>query len=150
MKFTETLVTFKEVPDEATLCINISHCPIHCSGCHSKWLWEDTGKELDMHSLRDLIEKNDGITCIAFMGGDRDPHFVQSLSIFARENYGLKTAWYSGNDTLSNDVHAESFDYIKLGPYKEEFGPLTSKTTNQKFYKVVNGELVDITFKFWK
>ena len=26
------------------------------------------------------------------------------------------------------------FDYIKVGPYVEELGPLTSKTTNQKLY----------------
>lgn len=39
---------------------------------------------------------------------------------------------------------------IKLGPYKEEFGPLNSKATNQRFYKVNGKELIDITNLFWK
>ena len=52
--------------------------------------------------------------------------------------------------TLRKDIELGNFDYIKLGPYIEEFGPLNSKTTNQRFYKVSDGELVDITSKFWK
>ena len=39
---------------------------------------------------------------------------------------------------------------IKLGPYIEELGPLNSKTTNQRFYKIEEGKLVDITNLFWK
>ena len=39
---------------------------------------------------------------------------------------------------------------IKLGPYIEELGPLNSKTTNQRFYKVNEKELIDITNLFWK
>ena len=38
---------------------------------------------------------------------------------------------------------------IKLGPYIEELGPLNSKTTNQRFYKVINCKLIDITDVFW-
>ena len=39
---------------------------------------------------------------------------------------------------------------IKLGPYIEELGPLNSKTTNQRFYKIEKNKLVDITNLFWK
>jgi len=28
----------------------------------------------------------------------------------------------------------EYLDYIKLGPYKEEFGPINKNTTNQRLY----------------
>ena len=47
-------------------------------------------------------------------------------------------------------LNLHDFDFIKLGPYKEEFGPLNSKTTNQRMYRVHNSELEDITNKFWK
>ena len=35
-------------------------------------------------------------------------------------------------------------------PYIKEKGPLDNPNTNQRFYKVVNEELIDITHKFWK
>ena len=57
---------------------------------------------------------------------------------------------YSGRQELSKDIELSNFDFIKLGPYKEEFGPLNSKTTNQRFYKVNGKELIDITSRFWK
>ena len=40
------MITFSEVPDEISLCINISNCPIKCPDCHSKFLWENIGKEI--------------------------------------------------------------------------------------------------------
>lgn len=41
-----------------------------------------------------------------------------------------------------------SLDYLKLGPFLQEYGPLDKQSTNQRFYKIENKELVDITFKF--
>ena len=73
MKYTDTMVTFSEVPDKISLCINISGCPNRCPGCHSPELWEDIGTELNEDSLTKLINKNEGITCVCFMGGDADP-----------------------------------------------------------------------------
>lgn len=69
MKYTEAKVTFSEIPDEIILYINISNCPCHCKGCHSAYLAEDVGKSLVGMVLReDLINKNKGITYVAFMG----------------------------------------------------------------------------------
>lgn len=50
------------------------------------------------------------------------------------------------------------FDYIKLGPYISEYGPLNQKTTNQRMYfntglsSSINRLIgwKDITYKFWK
>ena len=67
MKYTGAEITFAEVPDEITLCINISNCPCHCKGCHSPYLAEDIGEELTEDSLHKLISSNEGITCVAFM-----------------------------------------------------------------------------------
>ena len=150
LKYVEAQVVFSEIPDEITLCINISNCPCHCIGCHSSYLAEDIGEELNSHSLKELINNSKGITCISFMGGDSNPSDIDALAQWVKIYYPLKVAWYSGRQELSKDVDLKNFDYIKLGPYTEELGPLTKKTTNQRFYKVINNELIDNTYLFWK
>ena len=150
LKYVDTKVTFAEVPNEISLCINISNCPCNCKGCHSSYLAEDIGNELNNNSIKELINNNKGITCICFMGGDSNPLEVDALAHFIKINYPIKTAWYSGRQELSKYINLDNFSFIKLGPYKEELGPLNSKTTNQRFYKVVNDELIDITSRFWK
>ena len=151
LKYLNTQVTFAEVPDEITLCINITGCKNGCKNCHSSYLAQDIGTELTFNEVRKLIKKNSGISCIAIMGGDAEPDKINTLASFIINHYNsIKVAWYSGRQELSNHIDLCNFDYIKLGPYKEEFGPLNSRTTNQRFYKVNGKELVDITSKFWK
>lgn len=155
LKYVETAVTFSEIPDEITLAINISGCPCNCKGCHSSYLAGDIGEPLDLQHLTNLIDSNKGISCVCIMGGDANPSEVDDIAQDIKEYYPeLKVGWYSGRQELSEDIELRNFDYIKLGPYIEELGPLNSKTTNQRMYKVVeqddNYELVDITNKFWK
>lgn len=159
LKYVNTEITFLEVPDEITLCINISNCPCHCIGCHSSYLAEDIGEGLTLDKIYKLIENNEGITCICFMGGDSSPKEIDMFARCIKDLYDIKVAWYSGRQELSKDINLKWFDFVKLGPYKEEYGPLNSKTTNQRMYKVVTDnyedgtsgyELVDITNKFWK
>lgn len=151
LKYVDTKVVFAEIPDEITLAINISGCPCNCKGCHSSYLAEDIGEPLDLQHLTNLIDSNKGITCVGLMGGDANPSEVDDIAQDIKEYYPeLKVGWYSGRQELSKDIELSNFDFIKLGPYKEEFGPLNSKTTNQRFYKVNGKELVDITNRFWK
>lgn len=151
LKYVDTKVVFAEIPNEITLAINISGCPCNCKGCHSSYLAEDIGEPLDLQHLTNLIDSNKGITCVGLMGGDANPSEVDDIAQDIKEYYPeLKVGWYSGRQELSKDIELSNFDYIKLGPYKEEFGPLNSKTTNQRFYKVNGKELVDITNRFWK
>lgn len=156
LKYTDSQVTFAEIPDEITLCINISNCPCHCKGCHSAYLAEDIGEELTPEVLDTLINSNKGITCVCFMGGDSDPSYVEFLAEHVKNHHsGIKTAWYSGRDTLYNKFDLWELNYVKVGSYKEELGPLNKRTTNQKLYKVFHFstgrcELVNITHKFWK
>lgn len=160
LKYTDTAVTFSEVPDEITLCINISNCPCHCPGCHSSYLAENIGNPLDENTIEKFIKNNKGITCISFMGGDSNPFLIDCLAEYIKTwNPQIKVAWYSGRQELSKNINLVWFDFIKLGPYIEELGPLNSKTTNQRMYKVVQNhyedgtsgyELEDITHKFWK
>lgn len=154
------MVVFEEIPDEITLSINITNCPCHCPDCHSKFLWEDVGTELTKDELNRLIKSNDGITCVCFMGGDANPKEINELAeaINANDTYGhkpLKIAWYSGKDELSKDINVGVFNYIKLGRYDKNFGPLNKETTNQRLYEVFmreegEFELKNITNKFWK
>ena len=151
LKYLDIKVTFAEVPDEITLCVNITGCKNGCKGCHSPYLAEDIGIELTPDEVRNMIDKNKGITCISFMGGDSDPHYLNWLAWIVKSYYPkLKVAWYSGKQELSKDVNLRNFDVIKIGPYKEELGPLNSKTTNQRIYRTHDGELEDITSRFWK
>lgn len=156
LKYTETQVGFSEVPEEITLCINISGCPIHCKGCHSPHLWENIGTELNSAVLSKLIANNQGITCVAFMGGDADPKEVEALARWVKRKTKLKVCWYSGREASNAALNYDYFDYIKVGQYKEDKGGLDKKTTNQRFYKVKHvwendlafNMLEDITFKF--
>lgn len=152
LKYLNTQVTFAEVPDEITLCINITGCKNGCKNCHSSYLAQDIGKPLNKSSLSELIEGNKGVSCVSFMGGDSDAIHLVALASWVKTHTHLKVAWYSGRQELAGIVarQLQWFDFIKLGPYKEEFGPLNSRTTNQRFYKVNGKELVDITNKFWK
>ena len=155
MKFVETMVVFREVPDEVTLAINISNCPVKCPGCHSSYLAEDIGEVLDKESLALLINRNPGISCVSFMGGDAEPAKVGELAVeVKRLDPSLKTCWYSGRDLEHARCNLDVLDFVNVGPYIDECGPLDSPTTNQRFYKIEHGpegvELKDLTDGFRK
>ena len=151
LKYVDTKVVFQEVPDEVTLAINISGCPCNCKGCHSSYLAEDIGEPLDLQHLTNFIDSNKGITCVCIMGGDAEPDKVNTLASFITNHYNsIKVAWYSGRQELSKEIDLKNFDFVKLGPYIEELGPLNSKNTNQRFYKIEENKLIDITNLFWK
>lgn len=147
----DTQVTFSEIPDEITLCINLSGCPHCCPGCHSPYLRNNEGEELTEEVVKDLLAGNKGISCVCFMGGDAAK---QELEKLASSIDGIKKAWYSGENELNIQKYGLVFDYIKVGPYVESFGPLNSPTTNQRLYKIdrTSDQLIitDITNKFWK
>ncbi len=151
LKFYNYDIVFQEIPDEVTLAVNITHCPIHCPQCHSRFLWEDVGEPFNEESAAIMIEEyKDAITCISFMGGDNEPAEVNRMAVWLKQTYpNLKVAWYSGRQELSPEVDAGHFDYIKLGPYIEERGGLKSPSTNQQLYKIPKiGEWEDITSRF--
>lgn len=158
LRYINADVTFQEVPDETTLCINISNCPCHCEGCHSAYLAEDIGTPLHEMGLQSLLILNKGITCVAFMGGDSEPEQVNKLACWVKQmgssvkrgESEIKVAWYSGRQELSNKINLKNFDFIKLGPYCQNKGGLNKSTTNQVFYRVEHPEesLVDETYKF--
>lgn len=159
----DTSITFSEVPNEISLCINISNCLCHCEGCHSAYLRSNIGEELTTEKLDELILVNDGITCVCFMGEGNDPEILQSLITFLKKHWKhLKIALYSGREDIPEDFYWNNLDYLKIGPYKAKFGPLNKITTNQRFYSfkkglratlILNGKAhpywTDDTYLFW-
>jgi anaerobic ribonucleoside-triphosphate reductase activating protein len=129
-------ISFLEIPNEITLCFNISNCPIKCPDCHSKFLWNDTGEVLTRDLISILINKNEGITCICFMGGDLSPSYINILAKHIKKTSSLKVGWYSGSSIISDKIDPKWFDFIKIGPYIKELGGLDSPTTNQKMFKI--------------
>ena len=149
LKYVDTKIVFQEIPDEITLAINISNCPCHCEDCHSSYLAEDIGEELNGLALNRLLIKNQGITCVAFMGGDSDPLEINEFARKLKVHTNLKVAWYSGRQELSEYIELKNFDFIKLGPYIPSKGGLDSRNTNQHFYRIENGQMIDVTYLFW-
>ena len=71
------------------------------------------------------------------MGGDAAPDEIQNLSKWIKDEYPhLKTAWYSGRESIPDGFDLKCLDYIKLGPYIESLGGLKSPATNQALYSV--------------
>ena len=151
MKYVNTGVVFQEIPDEVTLSINISNCPCHCPGCHSRYLWQDIGEELTTDVIDSFVsDYSTDITCICFMGGDADPAYVNYLAKYIHQHYPqYKVAWYSGRIRIPSSVCRNDFDYIKVGPYIAHLGALKSPTTNQRLYKRVGESFESITSRFW-
>ena len=145
----DTSVTFAEIPTEITLCLNLSLCPHHCPECHSQYLQTDVGDEL----TDELLIRHTGVTCILFMGGDGDKERLSQLATYAKSK-GVLSGWYSGESELDLNEYGRYFDYIKVGPYIKELGPLNSHTTNQRLYFIKKDRdsltMEDITYTFWR
>ena len=148
MKYVDVKEVFAEIPDEITLAISISGCPIHCPGCHSQYLWADVGEPLTTEALDEMLKSHIGITCLCFMGGDQDPAEIDRLAFWVKGNSKVRTAWYSGRDKLPQEITLSNFDYIKTGPYDAKCGPLNVKTTNQRLFRVEQENLTDMLFLF--
>lgn len=157
LKYLYAKEVFSEIPDEITLAIAITGCVIQCSGCHSKELWEDVGKELTPDELALLMQDHKGVTCACIMGGEHSIRDVCCILAEIHYNYHLKTAWYTGIDKVPEKwLEAINYlDFLKLGHYDEKLGGLDSPTTNQRLYQIEHlGEYdykeIDITYKLQK
>ena len=145
-----TKVVFAEIPDEISLTFSISNCQNRCVGCHSAELRGNIGEELTFDVMSEIIDKNKGISCILIMGEGNDKDGLIELCKKIKEKYNtLRMGIYSGRNEVE-DFYYEVFDYVKIGAYIEEKGPLNKETTNQRLYEIKNGEKIDITYKFWE
>ncbi len=147
LRYTDTKIVFREVPDEISLAVNISGCPFACKGCHSSFLQGEVGDELSTTVIDFMLKRNDSATCFLFMGGDGEPAEVTRLAAYIKSKYPrMMTAMYSGADVLHSDINPQYFDFIKIGHFVEVLGGLDSPLTNQRLYKIDKGvDFVDIT-----
>ena len=143
-----TSVVMEEIPDRVTLAVEISNCQGHCAGCHSPFLKEDIGEELTPERIDSLFADNFGVGCFLFLGEGRDPEALLSLARYIKLKHRVKVALYSGRPEVEDAIW-DVFDYVKVGPYIPEKGPLNSRTTNQRLYKVTPEGREDITSRLW-
>lgn len=147
MKFDCYKVTFQEIPNEISLTFSITGCIKNCEGCHSPQLREDIGEELTEELLKELIEKNKKfITCVLFLGGDNKKEELKNL-IKIVKSFNLKVALYTGEDFV-DEYWKDVLDYIKIGHYDKDKGPITKITTNQQLIDLKNNK--NITNLMWK
>ena len=140
-----TDIVLEEIPGKVTLAVEISNCRGSCVGCHSPFLQQDIGEELTPEIVDRLVADNFGINCFLFLGEGKDPEALLRLAAHLRDRHpGLSRALYSGRPAVEPAFFA-TFDYVKVGPYIAEFGPLNERTTNQRLY--LHGK--DITSLFW-
>ena len=150
IKYSDSFVVFEEIPDKVSLALNITNCANNCPGCHSPELALDMGQELTEDTIDRLINENAGANCFLFMGEGRDYKRLLELAMYIKEKYPyMAVGVYSGRDEVEDEYY-KVFDYVKVGPYKEDLGPLNKRTTNQRLYKMVDGVKTDITGRFWK
>ncbi len=159
-----TSVVMEEIPDRVSLAVEISNCRGNCPGCHSPFLKDDIGRELTPEIIAGLVGDNFGVNCFLFLGEGQDPETLVRLAAYVR-TLGLQPALYSGREEVE-DAYWEVFDYVKVGPYVADLGPLNEPTTNQRLYRrLAPGEVpplgydvvyhrpqpfLDITPRFWR
>lgn len=151
MNTTKPKIIFAETPDEVSLSFCVYGCPFRCEGCHSPELRNPhDGIFLSPEVFEFYLTKYEKyVSCVLFMGGEYSKDIVNYLSLAHKHN--LKTCLYTGMDVLTNAFKDEilpHLDYLKYGSYKRNFGPLTDRTTNQRYIKVDGWK--DLTYKFYE
>lgn len=147
MKYLRRTVAFQEVPNHISLSYEITGCPNRCKGCHSPELRNHKiGTELTPEIFTSHLQEYMAyIDCVLFMGGEwYEDELIELLKIAKTD--GKKTCLYTGSNEVSDSIK-KYLDFLKTGPYIQEFGPLTSPSTNQCFTCVNTGK--NLTHLFW-
>ncbi len=156
--FVSEQITFQEVPDEIALSFLIAGCPLMCRGCHSADSWSETARqphktELTAEYLQQQIDKyRNMVSCVLFLGGEWHIRSLLQHLALAKQN-GLKTCLYTGLDLCEIDALAYRnellplLDYLKTGRWQADFGGLGSATTNQKWWRIQNGQAEEVPWK---
>ncbi len=147
LRFSQMDIVLQELPGEISICFSFTGCPLRCKGCHSPFLWKGSnGTKLTAKLYIDILSRYQGFaTAVIFMGGEWSERHLEMLLITAK-SMGYKTCLYTGLTTVSRAL-LSNLDYIKTGPYVEELGGLSSKTTNQRMYEVATNRVMNHLFQ---
>lgn len=104
------------------------------------------GEELTPADLDREIGLNFGANCVLFLGEGNDKDALLGLARHVRMQHpSVELALYSGREAVEDEIW-DLFDYVKIGPYIAEYGPLNNPSTNQRLYY----HKEDITSIFWR
>ena len=154
LRFTREEIVWQEVPNEVSLAFLLSGCPLRCVGCHSADSWKaGLGEALSVDYLRERLQRYAGLlTCVLFLGGEWHIRSLLQHLALAKQN-GLKTCLYTGLDLCEIDTLAYRnellplLDYLKTGRWQADLGGLGSATTNQKWWRIQNGQAEEAPWK---
>lgn len=143
MRYSDISVLMDETPGEISIAFSITGCGMGCPGCHSKEFWDGkSGEELTDEIYLYHLNKNKGsATAVLFFGGEwNQDELIAKLKL--AQFMGYKTILYTGRGevTMMFSPIIKFLDFIKTGQYNEKAGPITSKTTNQRYMNVKTGE----------
>lgn len=150
LQFKNVTVVLQEIPNEISLCFSITGCKLACDGCHSSYLWKNTGKILTDELFIDyLIKYNNVVTTILFMGGEwKMFDLLNKLELATK--YGYNTALYTGLtlEELKNKDNSiiNKLNYVKTGRWIKTLGGLNSIITNQELINLKTNEKLNKYF----
>ena len=153
----KTGITLAEMPNYISYYIQLANCNIRCEGCHSKYLWNKIAKT-DIDTIIEEVKKakeQGADMCIIFGDINNDISEDDFTILLKRINMYLPICVYSGAPNclraLGSMANIDLIKYIKLGSYIDRCGGIDKRTTNQRMYENIQGELVDVTEElFWK
>lgn len=130
-------VSLTDVPNEISLAFAIAGCNLACRGCFWQELAKQDTTELDDILFQKILKRYTGLaSCVLFYGGEWGEDALIAKLQYAHA-MGFKTCLYTGRTRIKPSI-LDNLDYLKTGRYDVTKGGLTSATTNQRFYDVVN------------
>lgn len=153
LRYTEICLSRREVPGEASLCIYLSGCKLHCPDCHYPELRDPSYGDL-LEPVFDAILDSYLVqaSCLCLLGeGNAGESERAELVSYAQtaHDHGMLVALYSGRD-CEVEQWMDAFDYVKIGSYNSDCGPLSLATTNQRMLWHCHFGWLDITERFWR
>jgi len=147
MKIYNYEISTLEIPNEISLCFNVTGCNVKCIDCHSKFLWNiDNGWELDFEYFSKILEKySNYISYVCFMGGEWFEEDLIKMLKISKEK-GLKNCLFTGRNDIKENIK-QYLDLLKLGGFIKELGGLESLNTNQKMIELKTGNCLNYLFQ---
>ena len=137
--------SFIDYPDKTAMIVFMAGCLHNCKGCQNPELQDPNhGVNTSTEELIQTFQKMSLCDCVVFSGGDplyQTPALLEACEAFSKI---CEIGVYTGHKL--EDVPQELFsqiNFLKTGPWIEEMGPLSSPTTNQKCWDIIDTKPVE-------